>query len=125
MANLNALVEDFIGRAEASPDPTPVLREAANKFAHWAMAPENAQMSKRLNDVAMGFAQAARKPRQARRATQEIHEIRDEETKDAINEVGDHNVLNITARRNEIHEARTSDAPRVSISPESFNASAT
>lgn len=123
MANLNELVQEVIGRAKAAPDPEPVLRYAANKFARLAMDPKNAPMSKQLKDVAVGFAKAASAP--PRRAT--VSDFVDllEETKATITEVGDHDAMNIIARRREIHEARSTDAPRVSISPETFNEDAT
>ena len=123
MANLDAMVNDYVGRARAAADPVPVLREAANRFGRAAMSPQNAHLSARLNDVAMGFARAARAA--PRRAT--VSDFVDllEETKAAIAEVGDHNAMDIIARRREIHDERSTDAPRVSISPSSFNEDAT
>ena len=122
-ANLNELVQEVIGRAKAAPDPEPILRHAANKFARLAMAPENARFSAQLKNVAVGFAKAASAP--PRRAT--VSDFVDllEETKATIQEVGDHNAMNIIARRREIHEERSTDAPRVSISPETFNEDST
>lgn len=124
MANLDELVSEYVGRARAAADPVPILRMAAARFGRAATDPKNAHLSDRLNNVAMGFSRAAQRA-QPRRAT--VSDFVDllEETKAAIEEVGDHNAMNIIARRREIHDERSTDAPRVSIAPSSFNEDAT
>lgn len=124
MAKLEQLVQEVIGRAKAAPDPEPILRFAAKKFGRLAMVPENAEISERLRRTAMGFAQAAAKQARRRPTVSDFVDLL-EETKASIEEVGDHNAMDIIARRREIHDERSTDAPRVSISPETFNEDAT
>lgn len=112
---LKKVVEHYIGLAKQADDPRMVYRGAATDLARAAMDPANKLASLQLSKAAMEFAAAARRPP----TTSDFLDLL-RETEAAVHEVGG-DPMNVIARRREIHEARSSDAPRVSIAPESFN----
>lgn len=125
MPALQLLIDGYINTAREAPDPASVLRAAANDFGKFAMHPKNARMSVQLKNVAMEFAMFASKVKPRRPPTADDFEDLMHETQMAIEEVGDEDQMAIIARQREIHDERSGDAPRVSISPESFNVNAT
>lgn len=115
------LVRVFVGAAQENREAAPlVCREAAATFAGLALDPRNARISRQLQQTAMEFAAAARRPLDRPPPTVDDFEELLEETAEAYGQVGGH-AMDVIARRRELHEERKPGGPHVSITPESFN----
>lgn len=124
MAKIKDIVGRFVSMAKRDPQNAPeVYRQAARTFIGLAIDPKNARSTRALHNIAMDFAQRASRMQPQPVTIDDFTDLL-QETAQAYAEVGD-DVMDLIARRREIHDERDPMAKRVSIAPETFNRDAT
>jgi hypothetical protein len=127
MGPVTKLAQAYIGQATRNPVAAPrILRTAAATFAGLSRNPMNAKRADKLQAIAFDFVNAAARAQAQKERPLTTDDFTDllNETAEAYDESSD-DPIETVARRREIHQDRTTEAPHVSIAPASFNADAT